>query len=879
MMKSYFRSLALLLPCAVLSFSFMPSDDKGIEEKATRYFLSVVRSRPEKLYLHLDKPYYGAGEQIRFSGYLLDAVTHTDESLSNFIYVELTDRRDSVVIRRKFKRDSLGFRGSVELPAELPAGDYSLRAYSNWMRNAGPDFFYRRNLRVGNSILTDILPAVEYIPDEGNGTVRIRFADASDHPHTGIKVRYRFIDEFGDAADVLSGTATTDDAGMIAIGSVAPAPRDRFVHVVFEDDRYDYEHTLCLPAVASDYHVSFFPEGGDLLDGVSQTVAFKAQADDGFSLPVSGVVTTAGGDTVALMNTEHDGMGVFVFTPAAGERYRAETVSGSGLIRSFALPEVKSKGFGLSVACRNGMIFYGIQTASETVWPEALYLVAHTRGNIRILAPVSPAQVAGRIDASEFPEGIAHFLLVGPDGHTLGERLVFIRSRDEAWSVGTDRPQYGKREPVEVEIALKDPQGAPLAGRFSVSVTDLRTVKEDSLGGNILSDLLLTSDLKGYIENPGYYFVSADDPVRQRHLDLVMLTHGWRRFDLTDMNVLPAAETEHYIEVGQTVSGQVKNGLGKGAKNASLVLWSDEGFMVKKADEQGRFVIDSIQFHEGTPLIVQANTQKGSAGVSLEIDPEIFPGPGGRLPFGTGAVPDLTRYLENTRDKYYHEGGMRMVHLKEFVVEGKNTASRERSSYASMADQTVTIDKVPESMRNKTVLEYVSTLTGVRRTGNTVSIRENPEPPLVLIDDVPYNEEGIMERVYMTEVESVSIIKGAGTAFFGIRGGGGVVSITRCKGAPALKGASTPNLAVLRPLGFSEPDEFYSPVYDTPEKKSDPTPDLRTTVYWEPSLRTDPEGKARIGFYTSDDPSSYRIEIEGVADDGTVCRYSDELFR
>lgn len=91
-MKKSFRFLILFLSCAVLCLSFGPSDDKGVEEAATRYFLSVVRSRPEKLYLHLDKPYYGAGERIWFSGYLLDAVTHTDECLSNFIYVELCDR-------------------------------------------------------------------------------------------------------------------------------------------------------------------------------------------------------------------------------------------------------------------------------------------------------------------------------------------------------------------------------------------------------------------------------------------------------------------------------------------------------------------------------------------------------------------------------------------------------------------------------------------------------------------------------------------------------------------------------------------------------------------------------------------------------------------
>ena len=103
------------------SFSALaPEPDFG--GSVINYFQTIGKTPQEKLYLHLDKPYYGAGEEIWFRGYLLNAITHMDNSPSNYIYVELTDRGDSVLQRFKFRRDSLGFRGSIPLPADLPAG-------------------------------------------------------------------------------------------------------------------------------------------------------------------------------------------------------------------------------------------------------------------------------------------------------------------------------------------------------------------------------------------------------------------------------------------------------------------------------------------------------------------------------------------------------------------------------------------------------------------------------------------------------------------------------------------------------------------------------------------------------------------------------------
>ena len=119
------------------------------------------------------------------------------------------------------------------------------------------------------------------------------------------------------------------------------------IAVKFEDETLDYSNTFNINnAPENEYAVSFFPEGGSLLNGITQHVAFKAQAATGFSLPVTGFVTNAQGDTLTSFATEHDGMGTLMLTPEAGQRYTAETRSEKGIVKRFPLPEVRSDGMG-----------------------------------------------------------------------------------------------------------------------------------------------------------------------------------------------------------------------------------------------------------------------------------------------------------------------------------------------------------------------------------------------------------------------------------------------------------------------------------------------------------------------------------------------------
>jgi hypothetical protein len=143
----------------------------------------------EKLYLQTDKPYYSAGEELWFKGYLVNATTLLPTSLSQFIYVELIDKTDSVFYRVKIKKDSLGFSGYIKLKPEIPSGYYSLRAYSYWMQNVGSDFFFSKNILIGNGIDNRITSSIVYgTIKDGKIPVNITFTDASLNPVSGKRV-------------------------------------------------------------------------------------------------------------------------------------------------------------------------------------------------------------------------------------------------------------------------------------------------------------------------------------------------------------------------------------------------------------------------------------------------------------------------------------------------------------------------------------------------------------------------------------------------------------------------------------------------------------------------------------------------------------------
>ena len=863
------RSITVLLG-VLLYFSSLSA--QTMQDTIIANFSLMERIPKEKLYLHLDKPFYGAGEKIWFKGYLVNAITHQNNAQSNFIITELINRSDSIVERKKIRRDSLGFHNAFTLPATLPAGDYYLRGYSNWMLNEDPDFFFSRNIKIGNSIDNTIVSSIEYQQeDDTHYTAKIKFTSNVQAVFENTTIKYLYL-ETGKIKN--KGKKKTDENGWISISLPdLKSPVARRIEVEFDDPQYIYKRTFHLPVFTNDFDVKFFPEGGALINIPHQNVAFKAQGADGFSKEIEGFLFNSKGDTLTNFRSEHNGMGIFTMNPVNNETYYVTVRTNDSITKRFDLPAIEPKGISIAMSHYKQEIRYEIQKTEATEWPQKLFLLAHTRGKLAILQPINPKRTFGKMNDSLFTEGITHFMLIDEQGNALSERLIFVPDhKPNQWQITADQPTYGKREKVSLQIAAKDNEGNPVEGTFSVSITDRKSIQPDSLADNILSNLLLTSDLKGYVEDPAFYFLNQDARTL-RSIDYLMMTHGWRRHKMENVLRTPSLNFTNYIEKGQTISGRIMGFFGANVKKGPICVLAPKYNIIAttETDEKGQFIVNT-SFRDSTTFLVQARTKKGFAGVDILMDPPQYPVATHKAPYFNGATTFMEDYLMNTRDQYYMEGGMRVYNLKEVTV----TAKRERPSSKSIYTggiNTYTVEEDRLQGYGQTAFDAASRLPSVTITnGSEIHIRNNSEPAIIVIDDIVYEDASdILKDIQVSDMSSISLLRGADAVILGPRASGGAVVIT-LKDPRNLPARPAQGIITYTPLGYSESVEFYHPTYDTPEKKNAQRSDFRSTVYWNPELRLDAEGKATIEYYTPDSTAPEDIIIEGVDKNGKVCR-------
>ena len=396
-------------------------------------------------------------------------------------------------------------------------------------------------------------------------------------------------------------------------------------------------------------------------------------------------------------------------------------------------------------------------------------------------------------------------------------------------------------------------------------------------GGGPIGSILATSNskgiVKGYVENPGYYVLQQN--LRSlRTADFLMMTHGWRRHHIRNVLTSPSLNFTHYMEKGQTISGHIKGFFGGNVKKGPICILAPKQNIIvtTTTDEKGEFIVNT-SFRDSTSFLVQARTKKGFAGVDIVVDTPRYPAASHKSPFHDGTATFMEDYLLNTRDRYYMEGGMKVYNLKEVVVTGSRKNTGPKSIYTGgINTYTIEGDRL-ERFGAQTALDAVFRLPGVNVTnGNEIHIRNNPEQPVIVVDDVMYeNDSDILTMIQIGDMSSLSLLRGADAAILGSRGSAGAIVIT-LKDGKDLPAKPALGIITYTPLGYSESVEFYQPTYDTPEKKNDQRADLRSTIYWNPTLQLDADGKATIEYYTPDSTAPEDITIEGVDKNGKACR-------
>jgi len=453
----------------------------------------------------------------------------------------------------------------------------------------------------------------------------------------------------------------------------------------------------------------------------------------------------------------------------------------------------------------------------------------------------------------------------------VSERLVFAYNDDQAKvECRTDRDVYPAKSAVEYEVNITDESGESLRGNFSVSVTDDHVVAPDTIS-NILTSFLLTSDLRGNIPDPAYYFRKTGQSSVYA-LDLLMLTQGWRRYDAERIVKNDFIYPDTTLSKGYDLSGTVRTIIGwRPVANARVNILSMKGNFTEETitDSKGRFFLPDGEAPDSTWLMVQTELPKSDRLLNYELilDDESYPER--LIPVVAAGSPDrvvLAQYDDKEEQRYVEEHGARIRQIEEVVI----SAPRIYSKFYDIKNVQFSItDKDIEKFPPANISHLLMRIPGLRIEGNKAMI--GIHPPKIVVNTQEWDIETILYNLHIREIGQIEVLPGRFAGLFSTFDGEQTVIIINTKFIPK----PTPYIKHIMPLGFQKPAEFYAPKYDTPTRTT--KPDLRTTIHWAPNITTDEEGRASFSFSTADTPTTYSVVIEGVTENGKIVYHRDKL--
>ena len=901
-MKNYFLYIFIVLPVAAYGQQNMA------DSLASLFFNQLIIFPQEKIYLHADKSCYITGEKIWFRAHLVDATTHIPAPVSRYVYVELFNPVDSLITRVRINNDNDAYHGHIEIPQDIPEGDYLLRAYTKFMLNLDEHYFCTKTIRIGNPKNQKLHTDVKFTFDtDGKTNVDFKFHSSVDsEPVVPGSVQMS-------VNDGKKQNLKVQPDGTTGVSFKLPADASkRMLLLDVKDAAYSCREYIPVPAPDNDFDISFYPEGGNLLPGVYCRVAFKALMSDGRPANVSGVVYDQTGKEVDSIKSHYLGMGSFMVCPKEGTTYYAICTNDQQQSKRFDLPTVLKTGYTLSAGIVKDNLYMSVLQSVPEEWSDTLYLLAHTRGEVHMVEECDANRKIFQFSQKMFPSGVLHLVLFDKRLNPVSERLVFINNDDGAQvECETTPKRYTARSLVENRVVLTGEDGSPLSGSFSVSVTDDSAVPLDSTA-NILTHLLLTSDLRGRIENPAAYF-SKEPSTATRSLDLLMLTQGWRRYDVVTLVQNKPAHPTTPLELDFRISGRVKQLLvDKPVEKSKVSIVSTQADYIDmvETDSEGRFKFNVGDPLDSTAFIVQAipESDKRKRNLELLLDGEDFPARTLSVVVPPVKIDKqaLEQYVEKAKRNDPYEEGMWTIELSEVTVKARKPLPRSvvRASYVMEEEQIKSLPKNKGMMSLLSVMPHVELVRDRKGLGVNVLYMKNPFEKLTIDDQVntplifDYNRyDGcyIYDILDMIDPEKVTNIY-ISEIFVGMKKksavfngpfddvDGHVRPITHlvliCNNINDIFFETEKyHIKTLQPLGCREPVAFYAPKYDTPESRENATYDLRTTLHWQPDVRTDSLGIASFDFYTADAESTCTMVIEGVTTDGKIIRQESKLWK
>ncbi len=634
--------------------------------------------------------------------------------------------------------------------------------------------------------------------------------------------------------------------------------------------------------------LSFFPEGGDAIAGVNNKIAFKANDQYGRPIDIDGEIKNGSGSVVAQLKIIHDGMGFFYIRPKEGEKFTAFWKDEKGAQHTTALPAVKNAGVSLQLSIlgtkRDFLISVSPQNSSNL---SAVHIVGteYQQPVFNITKEFKDGAVEGIIPTETLPTGILTITVFDNEWRPLAERITFINNEEYSFTPVMTVKHWGlnKRARNEIEIAVPD----SLYSNLSVAVTD-GGIDEDS-SNNIISHLLLTGELKGKINNPAYYFTNNSDSIMQQ-LDLVMLTHGWRRFDWEKVVAGKFPEIKYkrdtsYLSLSGKIFGATPTQLEAAGHIVLMVDKKNTGMKIftVPVKPDGSFTDLDLVLFDTAKVYYQLGKNNGLGDVTVQF-----------------LINKLSPFSQNTKASGIYFNHAADTSGDDYHIHLNETAERELKYYQGKVLATVNIKARPKSTLDEMDKKYTSGLFSggdahefdlvndpfarsaldifqylqgkvaglqINTTSTPPTLTWRGGTPELFMDEISTTPD----MISTIPVSDVAYVKVFPPPFMGAAGGGGAgaIAIYTRKGGDQnndnSKGLSNNSVS-----GYTAIRQFYSPDYDSFSEENEKK-DLRSTLYWNPSVVTSPgRNKVILKFYNNDITDSFRVIIEGMTKDGRL---------
>jgi len=787
----------------------------------------------ERIYLHLDKTFYSPGDTIWYAAYITNAVDMKPSHQSDIIQVQLISPKGTIQNEYKLICKNGKASGDFQLSDDLPGGMYKIKAFSRYQKNEPDSLFFEKEIQVQNIILPHLKMKLDFerkAYGKGDDVIaKLQLETNDNKPLSNYNFTYQ---AQLNGQKLIAANSQTGNDGVMYIKFALPKridSNDGLLSVTIDYEGQTESISRSIPIVLDNISLQFYPEGGDLVSGIENRVAFKAKNEFGKPADIEGIVYNSNGTKVTTFKSYYNGMGAFVLPCQNDDQYTARITIPAGIEAEFVLPALLEKGYVLNTKHKDNN---EIEATVLTQKAEQLSIVAQVRGKIyystKLEAEVGKNTII--IPTLKMPMGVCQLTLFDSKSIAHSERLVFVNKHKQLQiDITTNKEKYLTREKVFATIHVKDEMGMPVAANLSLSVTnDELLAFADDKQGNLLSELYLQQDIKGKIDEPAFYF--SKDAKSNDALDYLLMTSGWRRFKWEQ--ILTEQYPKQFIKPEKTsIRGQIIDiKTGKPVNKASIHF----GKLTLQSNEDGKYVYNKLDLSEPKKMKVSMD---GFENYEEEIN--------------SYQDADETKVIQIYPIGYRKE--LERVQLQEVMV---MDAVEERAIALPGRVFNDEIQMMPakaqDEARKRAEAGAKAKAEAEEKSKTRAEVRAKANA------DAKAKKEGEKPKA-ANGIKNV-VIDGKADVKNEMAANGARLDLK-------VKKQILPPIQPNSQIKFYRTREFAIPDYSKATGK-ELRNDFRKTIYWNPDIVVDASGKKEIEFYTNDEITSFKFITEGIGSNG-----------